>query len=48
MFSGARSAWDDRASGCAARKRDFSFNGGIAARVDNLARVDFGDLSVHE
>ena len=43
MFAGARAARHDGAADAAAGERDFRFNGGIAARIDDLAGVNFGD-----
>jgi hypothetical protein len=39
MFAGARSAWDRSATAFAALESHINFDGGITARIQNLARM---------
>ena len=45
VFARARPAWNNRAPGRAAGKRDHCFDGWIAPRVNDLPAVHLNDLS---
>ena len=47
MFAGGGSAGNGGAAEIAGIDKDIGFDGGIAARIENLAGVDFGDLRGH-
>jgi len=44
VFAGAGAAGDGRATGRAACERHINFDGGVAARVEDFARLDVRDL----